>query len=190
MPDGIERDRARFARGLAIARSNPIWFLGLMVRRMDFMLRYNDFAAQDTVFTTVAPTISGWPACRGQPHLPNTVEVEPPQSLSSRYPRIVIGALQRKIFKTWTMRLSILLGILALAIAGRTRDVVLLLAVPAYYLCFQSTLHTEYRYVLVIHYLLFVAAGTMIFLIGWGLLQAFRLLSKRASLSGLWRNED
>src|SRR5262245_6350626 len=102
MPDGIERDRARFARGLAIARSNPIWFLGLMARRMGFMLRYNDFDAQDTVFTTVAPTISE-PAFHKQPDLPNTVEVGAARFSWTHYPRILIGAVQRKAFKTWTM---------------------------------------------------------------------------------------
>jgi hypothetical protein len=34
-----------------------------------------------------------------------------------------------------------------------------LLAVPVYYLCAQSALHTEYRYVLVIHHFLFVLAA-------------------------------
>ena len=41
-PDGVERERARFARGLAVMRSNPGWFSGVMLRRCAFMLRYND----------------------------------------------------------------------------------------------------------------------------------------------------
>jgi hypothetical protein len=39
------------------------------------------------------------------------------------------------------------------------RALVVLLAVPVYYLCVQSALHTEYRYVLAVHYFLFAAAG-------------------------------
>jgi len=41
-PDGIERDRVRLSRGLAVVRSRPVWFLGVMFRRVAFMLRYND----------------------------------------------------------------------------------------------------------------------------------------------------
>jgi hypothetical protein len=190
VPDGIERDHDRFERGLAIVRSNPIWFGGLMVRRMNFMLRYNDFSTQTTVFTTIAPTVSGTPASRGQPNLPDRVDVGRPEALWTQYYRIIIGSLQRKIFKTWTMRLLILFGIVALAVAGRTRDVVLLLAVPAYYLCFQSALHTEYRYGLVIHYLLFIAAGVTLFLIGSRLRQGCeQVLLKGIRASGHLRHE-
>lgn len=32
-PDGIERDKARLGRGLAVVRSNPGWFLRVMLRR-------------------------------------------------------------------------------------------------------------------------------------------------------------
>jgi hypothetical protein len=352
-PDGIERDRDRFARGLAIARSNPAWFLGLMARRMGFMLRYNDLAPQDTSFTTIAPTISEWPACMRQPDVPRTLEpvwaaspaefmsrglmlasraersqsgargaaeiicdpsgcgpefsfgplptrrctdyllvfsgdvqggpidgrigtidghavlasvpipvrsatgrsngpeqssgsnavrgpaemppllappprtvipfasgsgaelnfllysgdpraggvtvtasrlelfeMGPTQSLWTRYPRVLIGALQRKIFKTWPMRVMILLGMLTLAIAGRSRAIVLLIAVPAYYLCFQSALHTEYRYVLVIHYLLFILAGAMLFLVGSRLRQGCQqLLARCVNLRSQSRQE-
>jgi hypothetical protein len=41
-PDGIDRDRTRLDRGLAVVRSNPGWFLGVMVRRAAFMFSYND----------------------------------------------------------------------------------------------------------------------------------------------------
>ena len=42
----------------------------------------------------------------------------------------------------------------------------ILLVVPCYYFCTQSALHTEYRYVLVIHYFLFVLAAVAIYSIG------------------------
>lgn len=50
-------------------------------------------------------------------------------------------------------------GFAALALGRRWRALALLAAVPAYYLLFQSMLHTEYRYVLPMHALLFVSAG-------------------------------
>jgi hypothetical protein len=46
------------------------------------------------------------------------------------------------------------------------RMLVLLLSVPAYYFCFQSMLHTEYRYVLAIHYFLFVLVAVAVYEIG------------------------
>src|SRR5262249_41786275 len=49
-PDGIERDQYRWHGGLAVIRSNPVWFLGVMARRAASMFRYNDSLTQ------------GWPA--------------------------------------------------------------------------------------------------------------------------------
>jgi len=38
-PDGVERERARLARGFAVIRRHPFWFSGVMVRRAGSMLR-------------------------------------------------------------------------------------------------------------------------------------------------------
>ena len=38
-PDGVERERARLARGFAVIRSHPFWFSGVMARRAASMLR-------------------------------------------------------------------------------------------------------------------------------------------------------
>ena len=38
-PDGVERERARLSRGLAVIRSHPIWFAGVMARRASSMVR-------------------------------------------------------------------------------------------------------------------------------------------------------
>ncbi|MFL6216896.1 MAG: ArnT family glycosyltransferase [Blastocatellia bacterium] len=51
-PDGIERDRYRAERGLAIIRENPGWFAGAMLRRAAFMLHYNDTTVRDWPFST------------------------------------------------------------------------------------------------------------------------------------------
>jgi hypothetical protein len=58
------------------------------------------------------------------------------------------------------------MGIILLAIAERWRALLIVLAVPAYYLCVQSAFHTEYRYILAIHYFLFVAAATTLYFAG------------------------
>lgn len=38
-PDGVERERARISRGLAVVRSHPFWFVGVMARRASSMVR-------------------------------------------------------------------------------------------------------------------------------------------------------
>ncbi|MFN2576652.1 MAG: glycosyltransferase family 39 protein [Pyrinomonadaceae bacterium] len=38
-PDGVERERARLSRGLAIIGAHPLWFAGVMTRRASSMLR-------------------------------------------------------------------------------------------------------------------------------------------------------
>lgn len=38
-PDGVERERARLARGFGVIRSHPFWFAGVMARRASSMVR-------------------------------------------------------------------------------------------------------------------------------------------------------
>jgi len=76
----------------------------------------------------------------------------------TRYPRLVVAGAQ-KLFITAVMLPLALAGLLVLARDKKWRALVVLLAVPVYYLCVQSALHTEYRYVLAVHYFLFAAAA-------------------------------
>ncbi|HSO75124.1 MAG TPA: glycosyltransferase family 39 protein, partial [Blastocatellia bacterium] len=56
VPDGVERDRARFSRGLQVIRANPAWFAGVMIRRGASMLRHNDsFASGPAFFSPQVP---------------------------------------------------------------------------------------------------------------------------------------
>jgi hypothetical protein len=79
------------------------------------------------------------------------------------YPRALTRAIQKNLFTTPRMRILILLGILLFAVGRQGHTLCILLAVPAYYLLLQSVFHTEYRYILVIHYFLFIAASTTIY---------------------------
>jgi len=59
VPDGIERDRMRWNRAVAVIRSRPAWFLGVMLRRADFMLHYNDSQPHEFPFNTaVVPVVA------------------------------------------------------------------------------------------------------------------------------------
>ncbi|MEK6406814.1 MAG: glycosyltransferase family 39 protein [Acidobacteriota bacterium] len=62
-PDGIERDRYRFARGLDVIRKDPVWFAGVMIRRAAAMLRYNDSLSLGwPADTAIAPIVSAEPS--------------------------------------------------------------------------------------------------------------------------------
>ncbi|HWO01864.1 MAG TPA: glycosyltransferase family 39 protein, partial [Blastocatellia bacterium] len=56
-PDGVERDRERLARGLAVIRSNPLWFLGVMLRRAAFMFSYNDTEQRESPFDSASVNV-------------------------------------------------------------------------------------------------------------------------------------
>jgi hypothetical protein len=338
VPDGIERDRARMTRALQAIRLDPVWFFRVMLRRMAFMLRYNDFEPQETLFTTIAPTVLAspnfghkaevtgemtpvWSSSAAELMASGTIippgakaslaadetleilsdnsnygdqftsalipvrsdtdyilrvavkleqgpieikvgttdsridlasvpapeaerkrsakketeeadvtasgdgramtevklhfasgdqqqirllfynngasparksmqvgraemfEVGPTPNLWTRHPRALIRGLQKNIFKTDTMRLLILAGICLLGVAGRGRAMMMLLAVPCYYLVVQSAFHTEYRYILAIHYFLFLMAAVALYCIAvaiWqGASRGYRLAKRK-----------
>src|ERR1041384_842192 len=77
----------------------------------------------------------------------------------TRYARYVVRAVQRNIFTTSRMVPVVLVGLMILVLAGHWRSLAILVAVPVYYLCAQSPLSTEYRYILAIHYFLFMGAA-------------------------------
>ncbi|HEV2912834.1 MAG TPA: glycosyltransferase family 39 protein [Pyrinomonadaceae bacterium] len=98
-------------------------------------------------------------------------ELGPARNLWTRYPRIILRAVQ-KLYLTAIMLPLTVIGIILLARARRGRASLILLIVPAYYLCVQSAMHTEYRYVLAVHYFLFVMSALTLSWLGGALWQA------------------
>lgn len=133
-PDGIERDRARLARGFAVIRAHPFWFAGVMMRRAASMLRLERTPLRLAATNPVASPLLQWPL------------------------RIV-----QKLFITALFLPLTLIGAGILFYHRQFQTLALLLAVPCYYFCTQSALHTEYRYVLVIHYFFFVLAAVAVY---------------------------
>lgn len=133
-PDAIQRDRARLARGRAIIRAHPVWFFTVIVRRAGSMWRLER-----------APLIS------------NTSASGPGTTLAV----FVVGSIQ-KCFITAIILPLVVTGLILLALKRQGSVLAILLAVPVYYFCVQSVLHTEYRYVLTLHYFLFVIAAVAI----------------------------
>lgn len=134
-PDGIERDRARLARGFAVIRAHPIWFISVMIRRAASMLRLErtPLRLASTSSGTWQPLVQ-WP----------------------------LRAVQ-KIFITAIFLPLVFIGAGILVYQRQFQSLAILLMVPCYYFCTQSALHTEYRYVLVIDYFLFVLAAVAIY---------------------------
>jgi hypothetical protein len=82
--------------------------------------------------------------------------------------RAAVRGIQRNLYTTPLMRVLVLLGLGALLVARRLRLAAWIAAVPLYYLLFQSLLHTEYRYIVPMHYFLFVFAAIGVVLL-WNL---------------------
>jgi hypothetical protein len=144
-PDGPERDRARLARGFAIIRTHPFWFVSVMFRRAASMLRLERTPLRvATTDAGAAWQIFHWP----------------------------LRAVQ-KLFITAIFLPLILIGTGILVFKRQFQSLAILLVVPCYYFFTQSALHTEYRYVLVIHYFLFVLAAVAIYVIACKLRQRF-----------------
>jgi hypothetical protein len=89
---------------------------------------------------------------------PELFRLGPASFLWTRYVRVLIHNAQRFFITAWIVPLAIF-GIALMWLAGRGLDLIVLLAIPAYYLCFQSFLHTEYRYVLAAQPFLYVMVG-------------------------------
>jgi hypothetical protein len=97
-------------------------------------------------------------------------ETGPTPYVWAGYPRTIVRSIQRK-FTTGRLLTLIAVGIVLLLLARRGRSLLILLVVPFYYLLLQSPLHTEYRYILAIHYFLFVIAATTIYFAGAAIYQ-------------------
>src|ERR1700752_5024233 len=114
------------------------------------------------------------------------VELGPSSYQWLRYIRVPLGYAQR-LFKTaWILPLAVV----GLFIMVRKRDwpsLVILLAVPAYYLVVQSMLHTERRYVYIIHFFFLICVSEAVWKIatsGYALAAGFFATHKPETPNG------
>lgn len=84
----------------------------------------------------------------------------------THYPRLIIRGIQKNLYNTNRLLPLVLIGILLILGTGRKQLVLGLLAVPLYYFCLQSILHTEYRYILAVHYFLFIVSASTCYFFG------------------------
>jgi hypothetical protein len=112
------------------------------------------------------------------------VEFGPTPNAWTGIPRAIVRGVQKNLYVARHMIPLILAGVILMILARRGRALALLLAVPLYYLLVQSALHTEYRYILAIHYFLFMIAAITIYCAGLGLARAASTGLKRKSSGG------
>lgn len=172
-PDGIKRDRDRVRRSLKIIAEHPVWYVGTMFGRMAGMLK--DTADAPLVFRTSdtklrdAVSVSrseNQTSRKLNKQKPDDVETVDRSALaigkSISWTRPLARAFQRVTKETGLF--FIVIGV-AILLIGSTRRALMILAVPLYYLLFQSFMHTEFRYTLAMRYFLFVFAA-----VSWTLL--------------------
>jgi hypothetical protein len=170
-PDGIMRDRDRVKRSLAIIKDHPLWYAGVMLKRIRDMLKYSAHAPlvfkieEAKQLERSLPVRTNWQALDAQS---NTSSLNVGKSLF--WLRPLIRALQR-IAKE-VMLFFILLGVAIVFLLSRHRAWFILI-VPLYYFIFQAFMHTEFRYTLPMQYFVFAFAAVswvlLVYLIGSGI---------------------
>jgi hypothetical protein len=193
-PDGINRDRDRVKRSLAVIVQHPLWYSGTVIRRMGEMFNYT--AQAPLVFRSSDANLRKAgeearremerKAARGRAlDSSQSPEVAAVHSLafgrSISWTRPVFRALQRVTKET--LLLFILIGLVVVFLVGRRRALFILL-VPLYYLLFQGTLHTEFRYTLPMQYFVFVFAAATWALIGTVISSGLKRVLSRRPLQG------
>jgi hypothetical protein len=142
-PNGVERDRARARKALRVIAAHPLWYAGVMTRRMWGMLKY-----------------AGKPLpYYGSAGINVTSRKSLPESRQNGVLALfvnLLGMLQ-SVFRYVALPLMIV-GIV-LALRRDWRMTWLLLATILYYLVVGSSLHMEIRYGLPMQSLLLVFAG-------------------------------
>ena len=99
----------------------------------------------------------------------------------TRYPRLLLRLIQ-KFFLTAVMLPLAIIGAGLMLRARRWRALVLLLALPLYYMSVQSMLWTEFRYVIAMHYFILILTALTLYRIGSLLWQQTQRLQRKAAV--------
>lgn len=145
-PDGIRRDRERAREALSFIRQHPIWYGGVMLRRMWGMLK-------------IAGTPSGYYGTAG-------INVTSRKCLSPLWQGGLIALAVNLLGMLQSVARYVLLPLAAVGLwlAWRKESLatILFAATIFYYLVPGTIGHTEIRYVLTLHWLLPIFAGVTI----------------------------
>ncbi len=174
-PDGIMRDRDRVKRSLGIIVRHPVWYSGVMLRRMAETLKYSAAAplvyrnSEVNAYERTGTVRKAW-----EPLVTDGVSsLKVGESFS--WARPVVRAIQRVTKET--MLAFVILGVVLMLIACPRRSLFLLM-IPIYYWLFQCFMHTEFRYTLPMHYFLFVFAAVIWILLGTAIWNGLKRIPK------------
>ena len=142
-PDGIQRDRARTRRALAIIKQHPFWYAGSVVRRMAAVLKY----AGEPNGTYGSAGINM-----------TSKKCLPPASQGGAFAVLVDGLGMLQSVLRYLLLPIMILG-LVLAFRLDWRMTALIMATVLYFLVIGSLIHTHIRYGLPMHALLTIFAG-------------------------------
>lgn len=105
-------------------------------------------------------------------------ELGPARYQWTRYPRSMVRLAQSAFVSAIVLPLAFI-GLFLLMRNGRRGAAVILLAVPVYYLCVQSPLWTEFRYIMALHYFLLILASVTLYRIARALWQNWSRIKDR-----------
>jgi hypothetical protein len=139
-PDGVRRDRERIEIGLAAVRANPWWYFKAVLHRGITTFRMER-----------VPVIA-----------PDRDEKETTNPIL-HYLNVPLKLFQRVFITAIFLPLFVIGTILLLRDTENRTNLTILAVVPLYFMCVQSLIHTEYRYVLATaHILMIFAAFTLV----------------------------
>lgn len=142
-PNGIERDRARSRKAVQIIAAHPVWYAGVMMRRMAAVLKY-----------------AGEPVERyGSAGINVTSRKCLPPEWQGGIPGLGVNILGMVQSVLRYLALPLMLVGIWLAVRRERRATAMILATVLYYWIVGSVIHTELRYGLPMHALLFIFAG-------------------------------
>lgn len=189
-PDGIQRDRDRVKRSLAVIRANPAWFAKATLGRMAQMLDYagesppvvGQFVAEEPPERrSSTPPSARWNApgrtAGLDPRLEPRMSRVPGEWLAWLRPA---AALAQGLLRE-SLTVATLLGLLLVGVAAPRRTL-RLGAVPLAFLLLQAPLHLEFRVTLPMHAVLFLFAAAAWLMVASGARRvSARLLTRSAA---------
>lgn len=168
-PDGVRRDRERARRSLAIIKAHPVWYAGVMLRRMWGVLNYT--GEPSAFYGYAGVNITSWKS------LPAGWETG-----LIAFPVNLLGWAQ----SVWQhLALPLMVAGVLLAMLRDWRIAGLLLATILYYLVVGSFIHMEIRYGLPMQALLIVFAAYAVLRIG----EVLREVMQKRRASGRHQKE-
>jgi len=142
-PDGVARDRARARKAFAVITAHPVWYMGVMIRRMVGVLNYA--GEPSPIYGSAGFNVTS------------------KKCLPARFQGGAVAIFVNVLGMTQSVMRYIALPLMLLglyrALRLDARIAAIILTTVLYYLLVGSFLHTEIRYGLPMQALLFVFAG-------------------------------